>query len=61
MPLDGSTATTPTPNHPAIAAANCPVPAPRSSTGPPAPVGSQGAIAARQLSIPTAGSARPSR
>ena len=61
MPADGSTATTSTPNQPAMAAANCPVPAPRSSTGdPPAsPAGSQVAIAARQGSIPSAGSARP--
>jgi hypothetical protein len=58
MPDEGSTATTRTPNQPAIAAANCPVPAPTSRTGPP-PSGSHGRIAARHGSNPAAGSARP--
>ena len=61
IPRDGSTATTSTPNQPAMAAANCPVPAPRSSTGErPAPAGSQGRIASRQGSIPSGGRVRPS-
>jgi hypothetical protein len=62
IPPDGSTATTLAPNQPAMAAANCPVPAPRSSTGerPAPPVGSQVRIAARQGSIPSGGRTRPS-
>jgi hypothetical protein len=61
IPPDGSTATTSTPNHPAMAAANCPVPAPRSSTGERSPRsrGSQGRIASRHGAIPSGGRARP--
>src|SRR5215208_5650024 len=59
IPSDGSTATTSTPNQPAMAAANCPVPAPRSSTGDRRATssGSQGRIACRQGSIPSGGRA----
>ena len=62
IPPDGSTATTSTPNQPAMAAANCPVPAPRSSTGDRRATssGSQGRIACRQGSIPSGGRTRPS-
>jgi hypothetical protein len=47
--------------QPAMAAANCPVPAPRSSTGdpPPSPTGTQGSTACRQASIPSPGRTRP--